>query len=137
MINKLYISEVTWFRVPNYEYHPYCKVCLILVYFYHQLIKSALLGHRSSLWITHKENGLNPTMRARCGLVLVNDYKCSQGQRFNVDKFLFTHPMTDQRCLTFTIALRAHWSQGYRAPAHAKRTWFILNKPNCWLYMTK
>jgi hypothetical protein len=38
-----------------------------------------------------------------------NDYKCGREQRLNVpsgardNKFLVTHPMTDQHCLTSTI----------------------------------
>jgi hypothetical protein len=85
---------------------------------------SPLLGHRPSLWITHEENGPLPTTRAQCGLVGANDCECSRDQRLNVpsepkiyyleflriqdkDKFLVTHPMTDQRCLTFAIYKRS------------------------------
>jgi hypothetical protein len=32
------------------------------------------------------------------------------------NKFLVTHPMTDQCCLAFAIVHRAHWPQGHQAP---------------------
>jgi hypothetical protein len=35
------------------------------------------------------------------------------GARFN--KFLVTHPMTDQCCLATAIVRRAHWPRGHRA----------------------
>jgi hypothetical protein len=47
-------------------------------------LMSPLLGHRPSLWITHKENGPYPSTRAQCGLVGANDCKCSRHQRLNV-----------------------------------------------------
>jgi hypothetical protein len=33
------------------------------------LLMSPLLGHRPSLWITHKANRPQPTTRTQCGLV--------------------------------------------------------------------
>jgi hypothetical protein len=48
------------------------------------VIMSLLLEHRSFLWISHKENGPEPTTRAQCGLVVANDCKYSQDQRLNV-----------------------------------------------------
>jgi hypothetical protein len=40
---------------------------------------SLLLGHRPSLWITHKQKG-PPTTQAQCGLVGAND--CSREQNY-------------------------------------------------------
>jgi hypothetical protein len=40
-----------------------------------------LLGHRPSLWITQKENGIKPTMRVQCRLMGGNDCKSSRDQR--------------------------------------------------------
>jgi hypothetical protein len=48
------------------------------------LLMSPLLGHRPSLWITHKENRPYPTTRAQYGLMGGNDCKCSWDQRLNV-----------------------------------------------------
>jgi hypothetical protein len=76
------------------------------------ILMFSLLGHRPSLWITHKENGPYPTTRAQCGLVGANTagpngFSCLPkhvGARNN--KFLVTHLMTDQTCLTSAIARR-------------------------------
>jgi hypothetical protein len=81
------------------------------------LLMSSLLWHRRSLWNTHKENGPKPTTQAQCGLVSANECNAARinvlkflpklgGARDN--KFLVTHPMTNQRCLTSAIACRAH-----------------------------
>jgi hypothetical protein len=71
-----------------------------------------LLGHRPSLWITHKENVPGPSadwwMQTTANAAGTNGLTClpkHEGIRDN--KFLVTHPMTDQRCLTSAIA---HWS---------------------------
>jgi hypothetical protein len=57
---------------------------------------------------------------AQCRLVGANDCQCSRDQRLNVlpkhgeagdDKFLVTHPMTNQCCLAFAILRRAHRQQ--------------------------
>jgi hypothetical protein len=88
-------------------------------YFYDFIIFNGLLmypllgGHRPSLWITRKESGPLPTTRAQYGSVGANDCKCNRGQRLNVpseaardNKFLVTHPMNEQHCLTPAIARR-------------------------------
>jgi hypothetical protein len=41
------------------------------------------LEHRSSLWITRKENGPEPNKRIQCVLVGAYDGKCSRDQRLN------------------------------------------------------
>jgi hypothetical protein len=68
---------------------------------------SPLLGHRPSLWITHKENGENPPRGpSACWWVLttvnaagINGFTClpKHGGAFD-NTFLVTHPMTDQCC---------------------------------------
>jgi hypothetical protein len=75
----------------------------VIIIFNISLLMSPLLAHRPSLWITHKENGPQPTTRAQCGLLGVNDCKYSRDQRLNVsseartrdNKFLVTHSMTN------------------------------------------
>jgi hypothetical protein len=47
------------------------------------LLMPPLLGHRPSLWITHKEKGRKSTTRAQCGLVGANVSKCNQDQWLN------------------------------------------------------
>jgi hypothetical protein len=47
-------------------------------------LMSPLLGHRSSFWMTDKENEPKHTTRAQCGLVGANICKCNRGQRLNV-----------------------------------------------------
>jgi hypothetical protein len=59
---------------------------------------SPLLEHRPSLWITHKENEPRPTNQPTNGFTCLPKH---EGARDN--KFLITHPMTDQRCLTSAI----------------------------------
>jgi hypothetical protein len=46
------------------------KVIIII-----SLLMPPLLGHRPSLWITYKENGPQPTTRAQCGLMKVEEAK--------------------------------------------------------------
>jgi hypothetical protein len=54
------------------------------------------------------------THQAQCGLVGDNDCKYSRDQRLNEsseardNKFLVTHPMTDQYCLASAIVRRTH-----------------------------
>jgi hypothetical protein len=98
-------------------------ICVInyIYSFISGLLMPPLLGHRPSLWTKHKENGSEHTTRAQCVLIGANDYKCSLDQRLNVpsearsrDNKLVTHPMTDQRCITFASARRTdHGAQLY------------------------
>jgi hypothetical protein len=84
------------------------------------LLMPPLLGPRPSLWITHKENRSWPTTRAQFRLVGANECKCSRDQRLNVpseggardNKFLVTHLMTYQRCLTYAITCRSALTAG-------------------------
>jgi hypothetical protein len=46
-------------------WYQYAIACNIII----SLIMSPLLGHRPSLWITHKKNGPLPTTPTQCGLV--------------------------------------------------------------------
>jgi hypothetical protein len=81
------------------------------------LLMSPLLGHRPAIWITHKENPHSPPReRSADWWVLMtanaagnNGLTCFPkhgGARDN--KFLVTHPMTDQHCLISVIAHQAH-----------------------------
>jgi hypothetical protein len=105
---------------------------------------SPLLGHMPSLWITHKENGPLPTTGAQCGLVGANECKFSRlnvpfkhgGARDN--KFLVTHPMTDQRC---TSAI-ARWSALTVGPSNSSFIVIIIclisspllgHRPSLWI----
>jgi hypothetical protein len=62
------------------------------------LLMVPLLGHRLSLWITHKENGPKPTTRAQCGLMSANDCKCSRDQRLNVPSEARRSDVNVKRC---------------------------------------
>jgi hypothetical protein len=66
-------------------YVPLCQssrqIAVIIII---SLLMSPLLGQRSSLWITHKENIPYPTTRPQCELVSANDCKRSRDQRLNV-----------------------------------------------------
>jgi hypothetical protein len=75
------------------------------------LLMSPLLGHKPSLWITHKKNGHNPpcgpsaawwvlTTANAAGTHELTCLPKQGGARAN--KYLVSHPMTDQRCLTST-----------------------------------
>jgi hypothetical protein len=57
------------------------KISVIIII---SLLMSPMLGHRPSLWNTHKESGPLPTTRAQCGLVGVNDCKYAGTNGFNV-----------------------------------------------------
>jgi hypothetical protein len=69
------------------------------------LLMSPLLGHRPSLWITHKENEPQTTTRAQCGLVAANDCKCSRDQQLKclpkqeLEILNFGHPFNDRPTL--------------------------------------
>jgi hypothetical protein len=68
------------------------------------LLMPPLLGHRPSLWITHKENGLVGAANAAG----TNSLTCPPKHgRVRDNEFLVTHPMTGQRCVTSAIARRA------------------------------
>jgi hypothetical protein len=79
---------------------------------------SALLGHRSSLWITQGEPGYNPPSVGWWVLTTANaagikDLTCLPkhgGARDN--KYLVTHPMIDQRCLASEIARQSTLTAG-------------------------
>jgi hypothetical protein len=83
---------------------------------YHEsLLMSPLLGHGLSLWIYPQGERAIPTTRAKCGLVGDNDCKYSRDGLTCIpkhgrarDKFLVTHPMTDQCCLASAIERRVH-----------------------------
>jgi hypothetical protein len=90
------------------------KTCSVIIII--SLLMSPLLGHRPSLWITHKENGSKPSLRPSAGWWVLttanpagsNGLTCLPkhgGARDNI--FLVTHPMTDQHCLTSAIARRS------------------------------
>jgi hypothetical protein len=104
-------------------------ICIVII----SLLMSLLLGHRPSLWITHKENGPLPTRRTSHNrprgpiavwwvLTTANTAMTNVltrllkhgGARDN--NFFVTHPMTDQCCLASAIVRRAHWPRGHRAP---------------------
>jgi hypothetical protein len=77
---------------------------------------SPLLGHRPSLWITHMGTGHNPPRGLGAGWWVLttanaaetNDLTSEAQTRGAQDnKFLVTHSMTGQRCLTSAIARRS------------------------------
>jgi hypothetical protein len=84
------------------------------------LLMSPLLGHRPSLWITHK-TGHNPSRGPSAGWCVLttanaagtNGLTCLPkhgGTRDNI--FLVTDSVTYQRCLTFAIARRSALTAG-------------------------
>jgi hypothetical protein len=85
-----------------------------------KIVMSPLLGHRPSLWITHKENRPYPTTRAQCGLVGANDCKRQLGpaashafrstEEFEIKNF--GHPSNDERSLNFANACRSALTAG-------------------------
>jgi hypothetical protein len=86
----------------------------LLIIIFSQLI-SSLLGHRPSLWITHKEKVPYPTTRAHYGWVDANatganslTWLPKHGEPRD-NKFLVTHPMTDQRCSTIARRRALTW----------------------------
>jgi hypothetical protein len=82
---------------------------------------SPLLGHRPSLRITHKENGHNPPRGLSAGWWVLTPANAAETNGLTClpkhgkardSKFLVTHLMTDQRCLTSTIARRSALTVG-------------------------
>jgi hypothetical protein len=65
------------FFINLYAFIYFLNIIIIIIC----LLMSPLLGHSHSLWITHKENGPEPTARAQWRLVGANDCKCSRDQR--------------------------------------------------------
>jgi hypothetical protein len=119
------------------------EVIIIII----RLLMFPLLGHRPSLWITHKENGPWLTTQAPCGLVCTNDCKYRRDQRLNVPfkarrisryQFFFfifvTHPMTDQWCLASAIVRWARWPRGHRAPRKERYYSILFEGPTITTY---
>jgi hypothetical protein len=89
----------------------------VITHHHHQPINVPTTGAQAFLWITHiRKKGYNPPRGpSACWWVLMsakaagtNGLTClpkSGGARD--DKFLVTHSMTDQCCLTFAIARRS------------------------------
>jgi hypothetical protein len=80
------LSYGTQIIAEQFHYHRGSTPKKAILLFIISLLMSPLLGHRPSLWITHKENGP----------LLPKDGETRD------NKFLVTHP-TDQRCLTSAI----------------------------------
>jgi hypothetical protein len=84
------------------------------------LLMPPLLGHRPSLWITHKEEH-NPPRGPSVGWWVLTTANAAGSNGLTCfpkhgvarhNKFLATHPMTDQRCLTSAIVRRSALTAG-------------------------
>jgi hypothetical protein len=92
---------------------------------HHQPINFLTAGAHES-WSSYKKTAHNPPRGPsadKCVLTTtnaagINGLTCLPKLfRARDNKFLVTHPVIDQSCLTFTIAHRAHWPRGHRAIA--------------------
>jgi hypothetical protein len=80
------------------------------------LLISPLLGHRPSLWITHKKNGPSADwwVLTTANTAGTNGSAClPKHWRARNITFLVTHLKTDQCCLTSAIVRWAHWPRGH------------------------
>jgi hypothetical protein len=114
--NKLFICSTELYKL--YEKFKFFSTSLIgslmrqleiniIIIIIISLLMSLLLGHRPFLWITHKENH-NPHGPSRDQRLNVP----SEARRNRDNKFLVTHLITDQRCLTAAIARRSALTTG-------------------------
>jgi hypothetical protein len=96
---------------------------------------SLLLRHRRFLWITHKQDGpRGPStgwwVLTTANTAGINGLTCLPKHGWAHDsKFLVTHPMTDQRCLTSKIARRSALPAGPSKPPMAPKPLMVRYEP--------